>query len=286
MSRSASLSINLVLTLMEVNNLAPKRIPLNADNKSYEIVDLAREIETKYIGSPSGNLDQIMIYYAKAGLGTHYLPATNEVRYVPLGCDASTFTIGALDTGTDRPGLEKSTYKVRKDECDALSALLSKRYPNVKTLGDVTDAQYAEVLREIAPQSAAHQAMVDRLTYIKGARERFHTMLNAWKSGDVATVGAVFREDGHGLRDQYKISGPELECMCDIVRSVPGVLGERMLGGGDKGASGCLIQAGSEQHVLAAVATAYPRCYPAMKDKYAVHFVKVCKKYLFLPPFA
>ena len=45
-----------------------------------------------------------------------------------------------------------------------------------------------------------------------------------------------------GLRDEYVISGPELETMCDIVRTVPGVLGERMLGGGDKGASGCLVR--------------------------------------------
>ena len=276
MSRSASLSINLVLTLMEVNNHTPRKIPLDKEGKSYEIVDLAQQIETDYIGSPSGNLDQIMIYYAKEGLGTHYLPKTNEVRYVPLGCPASSFSIGALDTGTDRPGLEKSTYAVRKAECDELAALLSKRYPGVKTLGDVNDTQYQEVLRTVAPQSAHHKNMVDRLTYIYQANKRFATLLEAWRSGDIVTVGKVFREDGHGLRDVYKISGPELETMCDIVRSVPGVLGERMLGGGDKGASGCLILAGSEGHVKAAVDAAYPRCYPAMAQKYAVHLVKVC----------
>ena len=33
------------------------------------------------------------------------------------------------------------------------------------------------------------------------------------------------------MRDDYKISGPELETMCDIARTVPGVMGERMLGG-------------------------------------------------------
>lgn len=38
-------------------------------------------------------------------------------------------------------------------------------------------------------------------------------------------VGRVFRDDGLGLRDEYDISGPELESMCDIVRTVPGCLG-------------------------------------------------------------
>eukprot|EP01059_Diplonema_ambulator_P008753 TRINITY_DN184_c0_g1_i1.p1 TRINITY_DN184_c0_g1~~TRINITY_DN184_c0_g1_i1.p1 ORF type:complete len:440 (+),score=114.31 TRINITY_DN184_c0_g1_i1:312-1631(+) len=274
MSRSASLSINLVLTMMEVNNLTPKKIPLGPDGKSYEIVDLAQQIETKYIGSPSGYLDQIMIYYAKAGLGTHFLPKTNEVRHIPLGCDANTFSIGALDTGTDRPGLEKSTYAIRSAECKKAAKMLSEKYPGqVSLIADLNDAQYAEVMAE---WGAAHPNLCERIRYIHEAKGRFSVMLDAWKSGDIKTVGQVFRTDGFGLRDIYRISGPELEVMCDIVRTVPGCLGERMLGGGDKGASGCIVEAGAEQQVLAAVQTAYPRSHPELTDKYAVHFVKVC----------
>ena len=73
----------------------------------------------------------------------------------------------------------------------------------------------------------------------------------------------------------YKISGPELESMCDIVRTVDGVLGERMLGGGDKGASGALVKAEAVEAVKAAVDTAYPRSQPDYVDKYAVHVCKV-----------
>jgi galactokinase len=96
-------------------------------------------------------------------------------------------------------------------------------------------------------------------------------MLKAWRSGDIRTVGAIFREDGLGLRDQYKISGPELETMCDIARTVPGVYGERMLGGGDKGAAGAIVAAGSLKALHQAVDTAYPRSVPALAGKYAVH---------------
>eukprot|EP01060_Flectonema_neradi_P025520 TRINITY_DN3432_c0_g3_i1.p1 TRINITY_DN3432_c0_g3~~TRINITY_DN3432_c0_g3_i1.p1 ORF type:complete len:440 (+),score=87.43 TRINITY_DN3432_c0_g3_i1:82-1401(+) len=271
MSRSASLSINMILTMFEVNSITPKN--LDSNGKSYEIVELAQKVETDYIGSPSGYLDQIMIYYAKAGLGTHFIPATKEIRYVPLGCDPKDFSIGALDTGTDRPGLEKSTYKIRKDECDLISSVLAKRFPGVKTVADLTPSQYETAMKEF---SGKYPGPCQRMRYIFEAKGRFSTLLAAWKAGDIKTVGSVFREDGHGLRDIYKISGPELESMCDIVRTVPGVLGERMLGGGDKGASGCIIEAGSEQHVLAAVSSGYPRSRPEMANKWAVHFVKVC----------
>jgi galactokinase len=120
-----------------------------------------------------------------------------------------------------------------------------------------------------------HPDLCDRLTYIFGAQQRFYEMLDAWKDGDVETVGAIFRQDGLGLRDDYKISGPELETMCDIVRTVPGVLGERMLGGGDKGASGALVKADSVDAVRRAVDAAYPRSRPDFADRYAVHVCKV-----------
>ena len=100
-------------------------------------------------------------------------------------------------------------------------------------------------------------------------------MMDAWKAGDIKTVGNIFRQDGIGLRDEYVISGPELETMCDIVRTVPGVLGERMLGGGDKGAAGCLALAEAADDVKKAVDTGYPRSRPDFSDKYAVHTCKV-----------
>jgi len=100
-------------------------------------------------------------------------------------------------------------------------------------------------------------------------------MLDAWKQGDIETVGRIFRQDGIGLRDDYKISGPELETMCDIARSVPGVLGERMLGGGDKGASGALVKAEDIDSLKKTVDTAYPRSRPDFADKYAMHICKV-----------
>ena len=100
-------------------------------------------------------------------------------------------------------------------------------------------------------------------------------MLDAWKAGDVETVGRIFRLDGIGLRDDYKISGPELEKMCDIARTVPAVLGERMLGGGDKGATGALVRADGVDTLKKAVDTAYPRNHPEYRDKYAVHICKI-----------
>ncbi|MCK4291579.1 MAG: hypothetical protein KAY65_00160, partial [Planctomycetes bacterium] len=265
MSRSASLSLNLILSLLDVNGI-------EIEDKM-TIVDLAQAVENDYIGSPCGQLDQIMILFGKEGMGTYYNPARRSVDYVELGAGAVDFRIVVLDTGTDRPGLEKSTYAVRRRQCQELASILAEAGYDVKCLADVKDeGHYEKIMSEFG---ANYPDLCERLKYIFGAQKRFYEMLEAWKSGDVETVGRIFRADGTGLRDDYKISGPELETMCDIVRTVPGVLGERMLGGGDKGASGALVRAESVGAVRAAVDAAYPRSRPEFAEKYAVHVCKV-----------
>ncbi len=264
MSRSASLAINLIVTMLEVNNITLE--------DEFHIVELAQKVENDYIGSPCGLLDQIMIFFAKEGMGTHYNPATKEINYVPLGSCAEDFRIVVMDTGTVRPGLEKSTYKVRRTECDNFAAMLASDGYG-KCLADIRDDKVFEEV--VARYKEKYPEYIQRLDYIFHAQQRFYLMMKAWKAGDIVTVGKIFRKDGLGLRDDYQISGPELETMCDIVRSVDGVLGERMLGGGDKGAAGAIVRSGAIAAVEAAVQQGYPLSRPNYADKYALHTCKV-----------
>lgn len=265
MSRSASLTLNLILSLFDANGIEVE--------EKIKIVDLAQAVENDYIGSPCGKLDQTMILFAREGMGTYYNPNDRSIEYVPIGSGASDFRIVVLDTGTDRPGLEKSTYAIRRAECEKLVSILQKANYDISCLADIKDETvYKKIMVEFGE---SHPDLCDRLRYIFDAQKRFYKMLEAWKAGNIETVGQIFREDGIGLRDDYKISGPELETMCDIVRTVPGVLGERMLGGGDKGASGALVRAESVKEVKQAVDTAYPRSRPDFAEKYAFHVCKV-----------
>ena len=265
MSRSASLALNLILSMLDASGIV--------EDDAMKIVDLAQMVENDYIGSPCGKLDQIMIMFAREGMGTHYKPADRSISYVPLGAGAKDFRIVVMDTGTVRPGLEKSTYKVRRVECEEMAAKAKEAGFGIDCLADIKDADLYEKIKAHFEAECPH--LVSRMTYIYKAQKRFYEMLDAWKAGDIETVGSIFRADGVGLRDEYVISGPELESMCDIVRTVSGVLGERMLGGGDKGAAGCLVLADSADKVKAAVDTGYPRSRPDFADKYAVHTCKV-----------
>ena len=265
MSRSASLSINLILSMLDANGIEI--------DDGFKVVDMAQAVENEYIGSPCGQLDQIMIYFAKEGMGTHYNPKDKSIDYVKLGAGGEDLRIVVMDTGTDRPGLDKSTYKIRRGECEELVEMAKAAGFDISCLADVKDEKlYNDIVKKFGDSFPDH---CSRLKYIYKAQKRFYEMTDAWKNGDIEKVGAVFRVDGIGLRDEYDISGDELETMCDIVRTVPGVLGERMLGGGDKGAAGALVHADAVDAVKAAVDASYPKIRPDYKDKYATHVCKV-----------
>jgi galactokinase len=265
MSRSASLTINLILSLLDANGIEVE--------DRFKIVDMAQAVENDYIGSPCGQLDQIMILFGREGFGTYYNPKKQSIDYVPLGSGAEDFRIVCMDTGTVRPGLEKSTYKIRRAECEQLVSILQEAGYKIQALADIKDQQvYEKICRQFGGN---RRDLCDRFKYIYHAQERFYKMLDAWKAGDIETVGAIFRSDGIGLRDDYKISGPELETMCKIARSVPGVLGERMLGGGDKGASGAIVRTETVKALKKAIDSNYPKKYPQYADKYAVHACKI-----------
>jgi galactokinase len=265
MSRSASLTLNLILSLLDANGI-------EIEDK-FKIVDMAQAVENDYIGSPCGQLDQIMILFARKNMGAYYDPKNRSIEYVPLGEGVTDFRIVVLDTGTVRPGLEKSTYKIRRAECERFVSLLQEAGYDINCLADIKDeALYEKIMAQFGQQEPD---LCDRLKYIFGAQKRFYEMLDAWRAGDIETVGRIFREDGIGLRDDYKISGPELETMCDIARTVPGVLGERMLGGGDKGASGALVTADSVEELKQAVDSVYPNEHREYKDCRVVDGVKV-----------
>lgn len=264
MSGSASLTLNLILSILDANGIE--------ESDLFKIVDMAQAVENEYIGSPCGRLDQIMILFAREGMGTHYNPKDKTIDYIPLGKGGEDLRIVVLDTGTDRCGLEKSTYKIRRDECDQLVRLAQQAGFDISCLADIRSQKlYHDIISELKD---SHPDLCDRMNYIYNAQKRFYQMMDAWKAGDIKTVGKIFREDGIGLRDDYKISGPELETMCDIARTVPGVLGERMLGGGDKGASGALVLSKSVDALEQAVEIEYPQRQPSYSDKYAVY---VCK---------
>ncbi|MFH1848559.1 MAG: hypothetical protein ABH879_00055 [archaeon] len=266
MSRSASLLLNLASSLLDVN-----RVQLEND---FDTCTIARAAEHTF-GSTCGILDQVMIEYAMEGYGTYFDPATNAVTHIPFGGDPDSFSFLVMDTGTVRPGLENARYVVRQRECRELVDLLANMGymaadgNPVRKLAQVQASDYAEIMRKCSGGSL--DTHLRRLKYVSEANQRFPKLVDAWKAGRIDAVGAIFRADGIGLRDDYELSWKQADTMCDIARTVPEVYGERMLGGGDAGAAGGLMLRTAVPEVTGRIDSAYPKAHPEYAGRYALH---------------
>lgn len=132
---------------------------------------------------------------------------------MPLGIDTNEFRIAALDTGTVRHGLEKTTYAVRVKECQELVTMLQRQGYKIQSLGDIKDRKTYVLLAKrrlnqiskhstdqllfdisgrkegiMAKHGASHPHLCERLEYLFGAQERFEAMVKAWSAGDIEEV--------------------------------------------------------------------------------------------------
>ena len=74
--------------------------------------------------------------------------------------------------------------------------LMQAKGYKVNSLADVnTPELYSKVVADFGTD---HPNLVKRLQYIHFAQLRYGAMVEAWRKGDLAEVGAIFRKDGLG----------------------------------------------------------------------------------------
>ena len=229
MSRSASLSINLILSLLEANGLT-EVVTMR------EVTLWAKELENTYIGSPCGNLDQTMIGFGKPNQLTVLRQATGEIEYVSLGPSAPSFSWFVLDTGYKRVdgGLQNTTYHQRSGtDRDALLECARENSIHISNVSELNVADHFKLRGALLEKGFLN--LVGQLDYLLAARANFNRFLGAWKSGSVHTMGEILNLDGFGLEAKFVISSPAQIVAAQVARGTPNVLGARMAGGGDGG---------------------------------------------------
>lgn len=273
MSRSAALSIGLLLAFAhEPAELLSDRMRLSR---------LAQRVENEHAGSPCGILDPLMICHARKDAAVLWRNGNSAPETVAWGGTADALCMLALDTGRSRKGLKDATYPRRVQECAQILATAKLRIGGESLADLVRDDRYERAMASLADGPPELRA---RLRYLRGATSRLPRMVAAFARGDARELGACMRLDGISLRDDYSISGPELEAMCEIVRAQAGSFGERMLGGGDCGTTGAIVDPARADAILAAVRREYPLRCPAHAATFATHRCAVADGIVRLPP--
>lgn len=213
-----------------------------------DIAKIGQLAEHTYAGVKCGIMDQFASVMSKAGHVVKLDCRDLSFSYKPLELDD--YAILLLNTNV-KHSLASSAYNDRRASCEEGVRLVQQKFPEVKSLRDVT----LEMLE-------AHVRPVDMEVYTKcrfvvEENERLHQACDALEHGDLETVGRQMFSAHEGLSKEYEVSCPELDFLVDYVKSFPEVIGARMMGGGFGGCTINLVKKSFQDLLVERLAPIY-----------------------------
>ncbi|MBP7249460.1 MAG: galactokinase [Selenomonas sp.] len=225
LSSSASLEVLMSVILNEAFGFG---LPM------LEMVKLSQRAENEFVGVNCGIMDQFAVGMGKADCAMLLDCNTLDYRYSKIDLRDASIVI----TNTNKPhSLASSAYNVRRAQCEhALNELREVR-PELKALGELSNEAFEKIAGHIAEQlerQRAHHAVFEN--------NRTLEAVAALERDDVTRFGKLMNESHFSLRDDYDVTGRELDTLAEIAWSVPGVIGSRMTGAGFGGSTVSLLK--------------------------------------------
>lgn len=161
--------------------------------------------------------------------------------------------------------LTESAYNDRVATCQSVLAYLKKQAPEVETLRDVSLS-----LLE-THKTAFSELQYRRVRYVLLENERVLQAAKALEKGDNHLFGKTISQTHEGLRYEYEVSCKEIDFMIDFLKTIPSVLGARMIGGGFGGCILALVQADDIEIIYKKLATIYRKKFDYAPDLIRLH---------------
>ena len=211
---------------------------LSPDLSPRERAEAAHRAESHYLGVGSGILDQFASALCGPDEALLLDCRSRESRPVPLPPGAVCLLLA--DSGVRRSLADAdSGYRARVRECgEALdqaraAGLVDESATSLRDLEALPLEQVEAQLAEIPFRRARH---------VLGENARVRRCCEAFAQGDLEAAGAVLDEGHASLRDDYEVSIPELDALCEIASGLPGVFGSRLTGAGFGGCTLHLVE--------------------------------------------
>jgi galactokinase len=128
-------------------------------------------------------------------------------------------------------------YNRRREECEEGVRILSRWYPHLRALRDLTSDQLAQHSQDLPP------TIYKRCRHVVEENQRVRDGAGCLRARDLNGFGQLMRESHRSLRDLYQVSCAELDVMVEVAEGLPGYYGGRMTGGGFGGCTLNLVEA-------------------------------------------
>lgn len=224
LSSSASIELLTSVILKGLYNLEVSMI---------DMIKMSQKAENEFIGVNCGIMDQFAIGMGRKNKAILLDCSTLDYTYAPVELSDASIVIG--NTNVKRK-LADSKYNERRSECERALANLQTKL-NIGSLGDLSIDEFEKnkdlIKNEIDRKRARHAVYENQRTLL--AVEKLN-------NGDIEGFGKLMNESHISLRDDYEVTGEELDTMVDLAWKEEGTIGSRMTGAGFGGCTVSIVK--------------------------------------------
>lgn len=231
LSSSAGIEVATALALATLSN--EKRGITEPVNMT-QMALLSQKAENEYVGVSCGIMDQFASAMGKKGCAILLKCDSLEYNHIPLSMEG--YSIVIANTNKKR-SLADSKYNERCAECAQGLDMLKSALPDITHLCDVTPEVF-----EKNKDCIITETILRRVRHVVTENARVLKSVEVLRQSDLAAFGALMNASHDSLRDDYEVTGPELDTLVSEARKIPGVIGSRMTGAGFGGCTVSLVK--------------------------------------------
>ncbi|EFH28686.1 MULTISPECIES: galactokinase [Streptomyces] len=237
LSSSAALEVVVALALNDLYDLGLQR---------WQLARLCQRAENVYVGAPTGIMDQTASACCETGHALFLDTRDLSQKQIPFDLAAEGMVLLVVDTRVKHAHNE-GEYGKRRAGCERGAALLG-----VDALRDIPYGELDAALERLGDDEEA----VRLVRHVVTEDERVEKVVALLESGETRAIGPVLIAGHASLRDDFRISCPELDLVVDTSLA-SGALGARMTGGGFGGSAIVLAEAADVETITKAVQEAF-----------------------------
>ena len=212
-----------------------------------ELALISQRAENNYCNVNCGIMDQFASANGRAGHAVLLDCATLEYEYIPLDLKDCALVL----SNCKKPhNLVSSAYNERRMEVQTALNILQSKY-NIKNLAELSPP-HLEECRALMPP------VIYRMTrHVVTECERVRKSIEVLKNGDINAFGRILNESHISLRDDYEVTGIELDALAEEAWRRPECLGSRMTGAGFGGCTVSIVKKSGVEQFIAKVGENY-----------------------------
>ena len=198
-----------------------------------EIAKLGQMSEHNFMGVNCGIMDQFIIATGKKNTAEMLDCATLEYEYAPLELGDYRFVV--MNTNKVRK-LSDSKYNERRGQCESALKILQENGVKISALCELTPAKWEEVKHFVSDE-----ILQKRAKHCVYENQRVLDAVSALKAVDLKKLGELLNASHKSLKEDYEVTGIELDTLAETSQKQEGCLGARMTGAGFGGCAIALV---------------------------------------------